>query len=1298
MTTKQRSDGGGGEDPTTNFAPQATISSITTRSMAKQQVQAMPETSGQAKSKSKSTKTSITETASLSARSRQTNLTASKSSISSAKRKLAVIEARLNAQREIDELKRKHAQDRLDFEEELIKHKHAQAAANAFAEKQEFEMQRLREEKELLYQQQLSQARLEAELREAIAELSVHQLPSNEESNQQEINANISAPNAIDHNAPSNVIAQNALNVNDMSTNANVVCSNVNTLGAPVRAIDFTNTHATERITSNTQNFAPSVVKCVAQTRPTDVQCNYGVSFVNPRAVFSNDVPLTSQAESNQSPFLPFRGAGAINPANSQTNTSSRVAFETPGLKQVTEGVGSGTVIVGQQLPSFEIKPPVFDGNSEAYYNFTDAFDSLIDNQISDPKLKLFYLLQFTKGVARTLIQGCQYMPPDVGYATAKCLLRDHFGQKLQVATACINSVTNGPVLNKKNISDILEFSAKLTACQYTLSGMNYLHKMDNIDIIRKLTKRFPPQWMSSWEHNVDQILHVQKREISISDVSTFVTTKTRECTNFVTQPVNYCCETNANPNASAKRVAKSFGMQTKTTSVAVNKRCHLCGGPHYLNQCQKFRNQTYDERRAFVEKETLCFCCLNKGHWSNKCDRKNPCRHDGCKEKHTTLLRPPSKDLSKSNDALDENNQQRNLGHNQKDNGDQALKCKTGLVRSKAPSSGMLPVIPVKVRLKGTKTLVETKAFFDNGSTNSFITAELLNKIGVHTCPEINVNTATLNCKTQDYKRVKLVRDLVLFDYSETNSVLLAPLLSTDSLPISASDTVSQEDLKNFPEFSDIVVPHVECEVGLLIGNDNLRASQPLKIITALGGSYAVKTVAGWITYCANWRKSTLSKSFFSKLSAPDLCTLCYDIKDSTVNPKKELSVEHSRFLKSVCASIRHLSNLHYEIDLPVRYENLHMPQNKDLVVQRAMHLKRRFKRETKFKQDYQDFMRNLFEKGYAEEVADIQVPEGKVWYLPHHGVYHPDKPNKLRVVFDASAKFQGVSLNEVLLPGPDLTSNLISVLFRFRREQVALQGDIQSMFHQISVPVKDRDLFRFVWWKGGNTDDALIDYRMTVYPFGTVCSPPCANFALRHAADAHISEFSDSTVNAVHNCFYVDDFLTSVSSVKEAQILVRELCKLLKLGGFTINRWISNDREVMSSIPKTEWSKNAKDLNLSLDELPLERALGLYWDVQTDNLRFKINENRKPATRRGILSTINSVYDPLGFGIPFLLPMKLLLQRLCKLKLDWDEGIPNAERLKWTLWLSELPSLSAFKVPRCYKAADLKPATRRI
>ena len=58
----------------------------------------------------------------------------------------------------------------------------------------------------------------------------------------------------------------------------------------------------------------------------------------------------------------------------------------------------------------------------------------------------------------------------------------------------------------------------------------------------------------------------------------------------------------------------------------------------------------------------------------------------------------------------------------------------------------------------------------------------------------------------------------------------------------------------------------------------------------------------------------------------------------------------------------------------------------------------------------------------------------EGDAWYVPHHDVYHPHKPGKIRVVFDCSAKFVGLSLNSMLYKGPDLTNSFVGVLTRFR------------------------------------------------------------------------------------------------------------------------------------------------------------------------------------------------------------------------------------------------------------------------
>ena len=110
------------------------------------------------------------------------------------------------------------------------------------------------------------------------------------------------------------------------------------------------------------------------------------------------------------------------------------------------------------------------------------------------------------------------------------------------------------------------------------------------------------------------------------------------------------------------------------------------------------------------------------------------------------------------------------------------------------------------------------------------------------------------------------------------------------------------------------------------------------------------------------------------------------------------------------------------------------------------------------------------------------------------------------------------------------------------------------------------------------------------------------------------------------------MDDCLKSVSSEEEAINLAAQLRELLQRGGFKLTKWLSNSKRVIESIPKSERSENVKDL--SFDQLPVERALGVQWSVSSDQFGFKIVFKDRPATRRGILSVVSSVYDPLGFA----------------------------------------------------------------
>ena len=119
------------------------------------------------------------------------------------------------------------------------------------------------------------------------------------------------------------------------------------------------------------------------------------------------------------------------------------------------------------------------------------------------------------------------------------------------------------------------------------------------------------------------------------------------------------------------------------------------------------------------------------------------------------------------------------------------------------------------------------------------------------------------------------------------------------------------------------------------------------------------------------------------------------------------------------------------------------------------------------------------------------------------------PQKPDKVCVVFDCSAKYRGTSLNDQLLQGPDLTNTLVGVLTRFSEEQVAFMSDIEVMFYQVRVTPRDCNYLRFLWWPKGDLDKEPEEYQMLVHLFGRASSPSCANYALKKRAEDNKEDF---------------------------------------------------------------------------------------------------------------------------------------------------------------------------------------------
>ena len=167
----------------------------------------------------------------------------------------------------------------------------------------------------------------------------------------------------------------------------------------------------------------------------------------------------------------------------------------------------------------------------------------------------------------------------------------------------------------------------------------------------------------------------------------------------------------------------------------------------------------------------------------------------------------------------------------------------------------------------------------------------------------------------------------------------------------------------------------------------------------------------------------------------------------------------------------------------------------------------------------------------------------------------------------------------------------------------------------------------------------------------------------------------------------FYVDDMLKSFPSAKIAVDMIYKVKSLCKEGGFNLTKFSSNHIEVLKSIPDECRKDGVKDKDLNLGILPEDKALGVKWNIQEDTLGFIIKMDDKPATRRGLLAALSSVYGPLGLGASFLLKGRLIIQRLCKNSLNWDEPIDDDTAQEWLKWRNNLMTLDGKSIARCLK-----------
>ncbi|XP_030834719.1 uncharacterized protein LOC115921399 [Strongylocentrotus purpuratus] len=317
-------------------------------------------------------------------------------------------------------------------------------------------------------------------------------------------------------------------------------------------------------------------------------------------------------------------------------------------------------------------------------------------------------------------------------------------------------------------------------------------------------------------------------------------------------------------------------------------------------------------------------------------------------------------------------------------------------------------------------------------------------------------------------------------------------------------------------------------------------------------------------------------------------------------------------------------------------------MPSNVFQAKMRLQGLRRKLTKDVVYHEHYTKVMDALIKNEYSEYVPEPMDYKKTVWYIPHHGV---QQPNKLRDVFDCSVQYKGESLNEHLMTGPEMTNALAGVLCRFRMERPAFMCD--------------------VWWPDGDYQQPVHHYRRKAHLFGAASSPGCANYGRKKTVTDH-KDKCVAAANFVHSDLYVVHGLISVPKSAEAVDLMTQTRVLCKEGKLHLHKIVSNSREVMQAVPMEERAKCVKELNLLHDELTIERAIGLQWCIESDSFNFRITFADKPCTGRGVLSTVMSLYDPLGLIAPVTLRGIQSVQELCREGADWDDPLTDKMKME--------------------------------
>lgn len=468
-----------------------------------------------------------------------------------------------------------------------------------------------------------------------------------------------------------------------------------------------------------------------------------------------------------------------------------------------------------------------------------------------------------------------------------------------------------------------------------------------------------------------------------------------------------------------------------------LSTKCLICKSAHKLTDCFKFKQFDVVKRREIASKEKLCFACCNSvTHMALNCKYAKPCKINGCGRKHHPLLH------------FSKGGKQETVNYH--------LRPKNKIFYE------MVPVI-----LKHQDKEIRTFAFLDSGSSASLIQQDLINKLGV-VGVKSPMTLAWTNGKTIQEKGSHEVKIQISGLNTKTYTLNNLNTVDKSSLPIQSLN--KEEIMIRYPYLNDIDIQgYSNAQPRLLIGQPHA-----FLMIGSEGRSrgfnepIARRTKLGWVVhgqlnkhprsnkvnhiFMINDFESKNNEAAMREMMSKYFTTEGFGVKipgEQLISKQDERAIE---IMKNTTKPI----GKGYEIGLLWKNETTSFPDSFQSALSRLLIQEKKMKSNPDLRTWYNSKIDEYLQKGYARKLSphEYMTTTKKTFYLPHCVVVNPNKQErKHRLVFDAAAKVQGVSLNSKLLTGPDSTESLLGILIRFRENRFAITGDIQEMFSRISI-----------------------------------------------------------------------------------------------------------------------------------------------------------------------------------------------------------------------------------------------------